>query len=73
MVHAVQLVESPIVNAPNYRLSLHKGHNLRSQFENIFFQYIVDFPIKDNLLTKDKMTVPKCPLFGDSSVIVVNM
>ena len=28
----------------------------------------MDFSIKDNLLTKEKMTVPECPLFGDSTV-----
>ena len=26
--------------------------------------------MKDNLLTRDKMTVPKCPLFGDSTVYI---
>jgi hypothetical protein len=34
----------------------------------------LDFPTKDNLLTKDKMTdsVPKCTLSGDSTVTVLD-
>ena len=47
---------------------LYKGHTFRSQnIFSLYFQYILDFPMKDNLLTKGEITVPKCPLFGDST------
>ena len=48
-------VESPIVDALRDKGNLPTIDSLRPQ--NIFslqFQYILDFPIKDNLLTKDK-------------------
>ena len=69
ILQGTSTLESPIVDAPKYGQSLYKGHSLRSL--NIFslqFQYILDFPIKDTLLTKDKITVPKCSLFRDFTV-----
>ena len=68
------IVKSPILDTPKFRYPHYTGHRFMVQR---YFLLIVPIhfepPKEDNLLTQDERGSPKCPLFGDSTVVIHNL